>query len=487
MEYIPGPSAGIYGNGAFLGTISVTTRSGRNIGGTQVAVEYGSHQWRKARVTYGDRLENGADIVFSGSVYGNNGRDYDFPALGIFNQNGQDEERNHRFFAKARFDNWSLEAGAARRHYQMPGAADFAIPDYPVDNRDDSAFFSLKKDSEFTANLRNSTQLYYGQYLFDATKYGNSNYFVSNVGRWWGADTRFVSTVLDAHRLMWGGEYRDDYQQDYTDNFGAPTIRDSLQTASLFAQDEYTLNERWKFNLGARYDHTSEGNHRFSPVAAAIYTPVLGTTLKLSQGVAERTFPRVDIVFSAAPGKSEKVVTTELALEQSLWRDARLIASVYHYHDMHRLPDAAGHTDLTTDGMELEYEQVWRNGIRLRSSYAYQYSRDVREWLVNSPRNNFKLNLTAPLVGESLRAGLETQCLSQRRKFDTSPGTVPGYCLANLTFTSAQLLPGINATLSVRNLTDHRYWDVYTSYADPSSEYPADGRNYWLQLQYDFR
>jgi iron complex outermembrane receptor protein len=486
VEYIPGPGAGIHGNGAFLGTINVITRKGRDIGGTRAAVEYGSHQWRKARITYGDALQNGADILFSGSVYSNDGRDYDFPAMGIQDQNGQDEERNHRFFFKGQFQGWSLEAGAARRHFQVPGLPYFGIAGYPIHNRDDSAFFSLKKDSEFTADIRNSTQLYYGQYLFDAD-YGRGDFFVSNAGRWWGVETRFVSTALDRHRLMWGGEYRDDYQQDYTDNFGTPPVRESLQTFSLFAQDEYTLNERWKFNLGARYDHTSESNHRFSPVAAAIYTPVPGTTLKLSQGMAERTFPRSDIVFAAAPRNSERIVTTELALEQKLWRNARLIASLYHYHNLHRLPDAAGHTDLTTDGMELEYEQAWDNGIRLRTSYAQQYSRDEAEWLTNSPKNNFKLNLTAPLRGESLRAGLEVQCLSQRRKFDPSTETVPGYCLANLTFTSSQLLPGLNATLSIRNLLDREYQDVYTSFADPDSEYPSDGRNYWLQLEYRFR
>jgi outer membrane receptor protein involved in Fe transport len=64
--------------------------------------------------------------------------------------------------------------------------------------------------------------------------------------------------------------------------------------------------------------------------------------------------------------------------------------------------------------------------------------------------------------------------------------TLGGYTLANLTFTADHFLRNLSASASIRNLFDHRY-DAVAPGGFTQDSFEMDGRNYWLQLQYDFR
>jgi len=120
-----------------------------------------------------------------------------------------------------------------------------------------------------------------------------------------------------------------------------------------------------------------------------------------------------------------------------------------------------------------------------RASYAWQKSENelTGDTLSNSPRHMAKLGLAKAMARERFQAGLELQYLGSR---DTvSGGRTGSYVLTNLTLLSRNWKNGPTLSLSVYNLFDRHY-------GDPGGEehvqevIPQDGRNYRLQVKYDF-
>lgn len=502
VEYIPGPGSVGYGNGAFLGVVNIITKNGGDLDGAQVAQEFGSHGWSKSRLSYGHKFDNGLDLVLSASSYSNNGRLFTTDLV-TGDQGLASDESNKRLFVKATYQGWSLESAWVTR------------PVYWPDNRDpqsdDMSLLRLQYDGMLSPQLRFSSGLSWGEHLYDAYFSGGTNSLgdpdiehESSRGRWWMAHTKFVGTWLDEHTIVFGTEYRSDYQQDYDDRYITsgeavdPTnprteVRLSHATTSAYAYDDYELTSDFELNYGVRYDHRNDGRASLSPRAAAIWKPVQGTVLKLSTGIANRESSA--FVESGNPlPRTERILTQELVWEQKLAPRTQLISSIYRYRiDGQTVWDPDG-TDVEqkiyANGAELELNHRWDGGSSLKLSYAWQDARnELDHWLFNSPHHNAKLNFTTPLYGERLRLALAARFLSERRQYDNE--LAPGYGVADLTLTSSQVLPGWYASLSVRNLFDHRYGDVRAMYdsQDPAElrQFPMDGRNYWLQLRRDFK
>ena len=125
-------------------------------------------------------------------------------------------------------------------------------------------------------------------------------------------------------------------------------------------------------------------------------------------------------------------------------------------------------------------ERLWSNGVRLRASYAFQDVRDGNDDVpVNSPRHNAKLNLSVPLLGEQLRAGLAARYLG--RRLNSLAEYEPGGVVSDLTLTGRW--QNWSASLSARNVGNAKFNDA----GGTQIAYPIEGRNYWLQLTYDFK
>ena len=106
--------------------------------------------------------------------------------------------------------------------------------------------------------------------------------------------------------------------------------------------------------------------------------------------------------------------------------------------------------------------------------------------MVNSPQQLGKLNLSTPLFSHACHAGLEVQYVGSRNTLQSAPyGRVSAYWLTNATLYSTRLADGMEASISVYNVFDHRY-------ADPAAEEHVmdaivqDGRNFRLKLTYNF-
>ena len=510
VEYVSGPGSVTYGNGAFYGIINVVTKKGHDFNGLQVSAGFGSYGANKERVTYGKRLENGADILFSTSTFRNDGqslrfKEYNSPTTNNGLARNLDEETNRRYFAKAQFEQWALEGGYSTRRKDDPTAsygADFNVrPNWAQDN---NGFVSLKHNTAISQDLNASTQVYYGQYTYNAKAvYGGTLWDETNLGRWWGVDTKFANTTIKDHKILFGGEYRNDYQQDFYLPPGS--TRNSSYIASMYMQDEYSLRDDINLNFGTRLDYTGERrSSHISPRLAIMYTPMASTTIKASYASAFRRPNAFEKYYSdpasqiANPDlKKELVYATELVIEHRPDTRTRLLGSLYHY-DTKRLIASAEYVfdpslqqyinlrESNTKGADIEFERRWDNGMHLRSSYAWQMSEDSSGlWMANSPKNLAKLNFAIPFLYNKMRAGFELQYTGPR--VSETRTEIGGYTLANLTLVSQGIIPNLQLSATIRNLFDRDYSHVSSINALPIVAIPQNGRNFWLQMTYDFK
>lgn len=505
VEFIPGGGSAMYGNGAFLGVINIITKRGSDFDGAQVAQEYGSHHWNKTRLTYGKTYESGLDLLFSGSSYSNNGRP-------IYDQSFYADERinveqNYRLFLKASYEGWGLDFAWVRRPYYLPVSVQWST--------DENTFASIHYDTQATPTLKVSGRAAFGDY--SSQTWGTDPGVIDALtGRWRSVDAKFVGTWFDRHTWIFGAEHREDFKQHLnyaysqllvsdTPGWILPVYDTTVRTNSFYLYDAYELSNRLELNYGFRYDRQDSGRETTSPRASLIYKPRPATVLKLSAGAANRQLVATERYWSyfnqtnsgdnttpgtheISPGQllpTERVLLNELVWEEKLGPATRWTTSIYRYRTDGRTvissrDPALLHRKVKSLGVESEFETNWDDGSRFRLSYAWQDSvSGSGGWVYYSPRHLAKANFTRPIVDERLRLGVEMQAVGQRLgQYDTGDSfRVGGYSLTNLTLTSTQMLPGWNASFSVRNVFNRSYGDAIT----------MDGRNVWLQLSRDFK
>jgi outer membrane receptor protein involved in Fe transport len=526
VEFVPGPGSAVYGNNAFFGVINVITKTGKAFGGAQVSVSGGDFGTGKARASYGRQFDSGAELLLSATGYQSRGEDLQFPISGT-NQSGPsglnyDEYKSA--FAKYSFEGFRLEAAYSTRK-KGAVAASFATGTEFLDPRaytlDTQSFVDVQYERNLGSDVDLSVRANYGSYPYD----GNFPYAdpVSGLAienkdgaraQWWGSELKLRAHPFDAHKIIAGVDYRDEYRRDQFNYDQQPYVLyvDSHQRAErtgLYVQDEYTLRPGLIFNAGLRHDIQTLTAGVTSPRLALIYAPDPSRSIKLLYGTSFRAPSAWEQFASQAnvqePNpelKPERIRTAEIVLEQFVRRQLRLTASAFQYRINDLIDEVSDPSNqllqyrnvgrVQSRGAQLEAEQAWDNGARLRASYSYQLADDLNErdagqdaTLIDSPRHLAKLNATGPIGIASLRAGLELQFMSRRR---STNGEVASHTVTNLTVLDPTVTESLTASFSVYNLFD-------TKYADPASaalanlgldSIPQPRRSFLLKLTYSF-
>jgi iron complex outermembrane receptor protein len=508
VEYVAGPGTAINSHNAFFGVINVTTKTGEQIDGVQTSVEVGSYDSKKIRVTYGEKLENDMNLMLSASGLESDGQNYFFPEAvdpaesidgHAYDLDGQ---TNQRVFGKLNWETGGIQAMYVNRDKDIPTApygADFNTP-Y---NYDDTSFnLGVEQNFELNQDVKLSVNAYYGYYRYEGISiFDGDPWPDSSRGQWAGINAQFSNSAIANHQLVYGAEYKNNFEQTVETPDAQSTHRDQIM--SVFAQDEYALNDKFSLSGGLRYEYSNQiSKAKLNPRAAIIYHQSDATILKLSYSRThrfanpyEKYYTDTEFLLGNEDVKPEQIDAYELVAEHDFADQSRLLASIYYYKtddfissvdigsDQTQFQNTSGNE---TKGVELEYEKHWDSGIRLRTSYAYQLAvSDDDTWQVNSPRHIGKFNLTTPIFNYKWHAGIETLAYSQRKtEFDTYTG---GYGLTNLTLNYDRLMSDLSITIGVRNVFDKDYQHVAPETNTYQTVIPQNDRNYFIQLEYDFK
>ena len=525
VEVIRGPSSSLYGTNAFFGVINVITKRGRDLKGWELGTEAGSFHSYKGRLTYGNKFQNGLEVLLSGSAYDSEGdrrlffKEFGDPSTNNGFAKNSDDDRSYRFFTKLAYKDFTLLGGHARRKKTIPTAPfGAAFNDSRTQTIDEYSYIDLKYEHTFANQLHVLSRLGYnryyinGDYVYDITEPGDeTSTFTINkdkaIGEWLGGEIQFTTSAWNAHRVTWGGDFRYNLRQhqwNYDAEPFIPYLNDSRSSHlwALFIQDEYSILDNLILNVGVRYDRYSSFGGTLNPRAALIYSFSKATTLKLLYGEAFRAPNQFELFYhdgetSIKPGQGlqpETIRTYEFVIEQTFGERLRSVLSSYYYTvdniiTQHEDPADGllvyrNGEDVEAFGIEAELEGKWR-GFTGRVSYAWQETKKKNggRRMANSPTHMAKLNLIAPLWRDHLFAGFETQYISSRQ---TLAGTSTNdMFLTNLTLFHQSFFPGLELSASIYNLFDQRYGHPGSG-EHRQAEIPQNGLTFGVRIQYAY-
>ncbi len=512
IEFLPGPGGAVYGQNAMFGVINVITRTGADLGGVEATMGFQNPQGAlEGRVAWGGELENGTDLLIAISRLRADGDDlfFDYGAAGTSGvARGQDGEQDREFFASVAGGRWRFEFVYGDREKEDPTGAFFSDPLVAGQSLTDSyAIAQLNYDRTLADNSVDfAGRLFSGRYRYGDSLAYDTQFSFPAQGDWYGAELRLVTTTLESHKLMLGlevqrNERTDQSIVDEAHPENSYELKNAGYRAGVYAQDEWRLDEGLIATLGLRVDRNDTTGTNASPRASLIWQARDDTTLKALYGRAHRA-PNVyesdyEDPFSQLRNPSlqgERIDTLELVADHRFSQALALRASLYAWTMQGLItlePDEeSGLTrfeagdDVDARGLELSFDRIWDEGVRMRGSVSFQnVESSTGAGLPNSPAMLGKVNLSGPLPWYGMRLGYEMRHVGSRLSLDGS--RLRSYRLANLELSSDGIAEGLAVSLSLRNLFDERYKHT-ASDSNWQNAFEQDGRSVRLQIDLRF-
>jgi len=517
VEVIRGPSSSLYGSSAFMGIINVKTKRGKDIEGVEVSGAGGRFSTYNGRLSYGNKFENGLELLVSGSGFGSDGdrrlfyQEFNDPTTNNGIAKNRDGEQGQSFFGSLSYKGFSLAAGYVNREKDVPTGSFETVFNAHSSTTDRKGFVDLKYEHEFAGNLGLKARTYYDNYYYKGLAdydYGLAN-LVRNKDFGWantvGTELQITKTLFDKHKVIFGGEFQYVLRQDQ-ENYDIEVYldeRNSSRNWAVYLQDEYAILKGLRLTAGVRFDHFSlSDNSAVSPRVGLVYLPFDKTVIKLLYGHAFRA-PNAFELFYQVPSNflpsnglgPERTRTVELLVQQYLGFNLWGTANLYYQKSkdiitqivepVSGLPMFQNAGGVSQKGVEFELEGKWQNGVRGRMSYAVQRTEDVdaKLRLTNSPVHLAKFNGVVPLMADKLFLGLEEQYTSGRKTL--AGNQIGGFWVTNVTLFNQSVFKGLDLSASIYNLFGKKYSDPGSGEHEQDA-IRQDGRSFRFKLTFRY-
>lgn len=524
VEIVRGPGSSLYGSNAVFGIINVVTRRGSDIKGAETSFSTGSLSTNSARLSYGIESKGGAEILFSGTLYGSSGNgdlyfaEFDHPAGG---RDGYarniDADHAGSLFGRVSYKGFSLTTGYADREKQIPSGRFNAIFGDPTDTNWEKRTYTaaeyshtLPADWELLARASFDRYRYKGNIPMLTQQGEPFDYKTDIDARWLRGELQASRTFSKHHRLTMGGEYHSVYDVNAHLYYAAQGFfyGDRYKTDARFAsfglyiQDEFRVSDDILISMGLRLDNYDTFGESINPRLGVIYSPWKQTTFKLLYGTAFRApvlsemfYQKLDDERNINPFlEPEKITSYEGIWEQRLtpWLQTSLSLYRNEIRDIIEFsPEAdtittyyhANMGETNVNGVEAAIQAGKDQGIRGRLSYAYANVEVENTGCAtdNSPKHLIKGKLLIPLGSERYTAALEAHYVSSR--YDVRGEKTGDYWIANLNLFAQPLSDQLDLSFGVYNLFDEQYFDPASSLPFQTEQ---DGRTVRFKLSYRF-
>ena len=245
------------------------------------------------------------------------------------------------------------------------------------------------------------------------------------------------------------------------------------EVSYISLQDEWKLARDWALTLGVRYDHYSDFGDTINPRAALVWNTSYKLTTKMLYGRAFRApsfgeqFNQANPVALGNDSLDPEIIDTyELAFDYAYSADIKTSLNIFYYKMQDIIAirfnparpgnEAQNTGDQTGHGLEFEFEWGVTRDLTLKGNYAYQDSEDRQtdSDAANSPQQQFYLS-SIYRIAEHWQLGAQVNhVMDRKRAAGDIRDDVDDYTTLDLTLRRANILPGLDITLSARNVTD---------------------------------
>ena len=309
----------------------------------------------------------------------------------------------------------------------------------------------------------------------------------------------FGPGVTDGSELVLGGTLTDVSDSEFV--FLPNSSRD-IRYLSL--QDEWQLSQSLELTTGVRYDDYSDFGGTTNPRLALVWATSSDLTAKLLYGSAfrapsfsEQRFQNNPVSLGNPELKPEQIDTLELSFNYRARENLQTSVTFYTYKASDMIEfiqdrfattkTAQNARDQDGKGVELEFNWKADSHLLITGNYAYQAAEDASSGaaVADAPGQQIMLAANWEFMSQwSFYPQVFWIGDRQRNSLDVR-APIADYTLVNLNLVRRNLLPRLDASLSLRNLAD-------ADAREPSSgeipaDYPLEGRSLMFELRYQLQ
>ena len=526
VEIIRGPGSALYGTSAFLAVINIITKNPDDINGVSVKFFKQEFGFETQEILFGNQW---GDFGISGSM---EFKDKDYEEVYIESDAlGQSGYTNSYLDSKdinlkTNYKDFTLFF----KHYDK-SKGPYVGYSYMLNDETNLdftyCFAEINFEKQIFEKINFFSKVYYNNYDFDLfyevipnRNYVNVSYEDMNIG----SEIRVDREIMDKHHVTLGAFFEkferkklgvrgnfltlDEILDEWFDIEGYSPLGnwnkyDAKQDIfALYFQDEINeIIDNVKLTIGCRYDNYSISGSSFNWRTGINWKVADNTTVKCLYGKAFRapTFEElynttVETLVGNENLKPEIIQTVETGIYHYI-NDLIQIDINFFYSEIKDLISTSGVKyentgEVESFGSEIEIKGHFNKNAGYYANYSFA---DTEDKLTGEDRPNVakhKANIGGDFkIGQNININANFYVCGKKSRAKGDPrDDVDSYTKLDTTVLIQDLIPGLEISVSVKNLFDTTYYDPSPNALTTGmySDFPVEGRLFSVSVEYKF-